>query len=141
MTFRAFFATVLLATALGAADAFAEELVVITHTPHGQMTQATVRAMFAMRLRQWSDNGAPVTVFVLRPSDPMHAVFCKRVLEIFPYQLQRVWDRLVYSGTGQAPIELTSMDEMKQRVSATVGAIGYITTDRLDERVYPLQVQ
>ena len=141
MTIRAFFATLVLAATLGAANAFAEELVVITHTPHAHIAQSTLRAIFAMRLRQWSDDDTPITVFVLRSSDPIHAVFCKRTLEIFPYQLQRVWDRLVYSGTGQAPIEVTSIEEMKQRVSSTIGAIGYITTDRLDERVYPLQVQ
>lgn len=141
MIVRAFFGTVLLAFTLGAPAAFAEDLVVITHTPHEQMTRSTLRAIFAMRLRQWSDNDSPITVFVLRSSDPLHAEFCKRILEIFPYQLQRVWDRLVYSGTGQAPIELTSMDEIKHKVSSTVGAIGYITTDRLDEHVYPLQVR
>lgn len=97
--------------------------------------------MFAMRLRQWPDDGAAVIVFVLGPSDPTHAAFCKRILDVFPYQLQRAWDRLVYSGTGQAPFELNSMEEMKWRVATTPGAIGYITTDRMDERVNPLRLQ
>lgn len=134
-------AVAIFATWLGVASSAVADVVLITNTRHAQMTQSTVRAMFAMRLRQWPDDGSAVIVFVLGPSDPTHVAFCKRILDVFPYQLQRAWDRLVYSGTGQAPIELNSMDEMKRRVAATPGAIGYITTDRINERVNPLHVQ
>lgn len=85
----------------------------------------TLRAIFSMRLRQWPD-GEPVTVFVLPTTHPVHVDFCKEVLGVFPHQLQRAWDRLVYSGTGQAPVEVNSLDEMQQRVRETPGAIGYL---------------
>lgn len=134
-------AGVVFAAWCGVSVANPDDVVPIANARHALLPQATVRAMFAMRLRQWPDDGLAVTVFVLRASDPSHAAFCKRILDVFPYQLQRVWDRLTYSGTGQAPIELNSMDEMKRRVASTPGAIGYITTDRLDERVHPLRLQ
>jgi hypothetical protein len=88
----------------------------------------TLRAIFSMRLRLWPD-GSPITVFVLPPTDPVHVRFCKEVLGVFPHQLQRAWDRLVYSGTGQAPVEVDSLEEMEQRVRETPGAIGYLEKD------------
>jgi ABC-type phosphate transport system substrate-binding protein len=126
---------------VGAALARGEPLMVITSKPHASLPQATLRAIFAMRMRQWPDDGSPITVFVLQPSDPLHAEFCKTVLDVFPYQLQRVWDRLVYSGTGQAPIELSSLEEMRKRIASTPGAIGYLSTDRIDDNLYPVQVR
>jgi len=135
------FTVALLTAWLGLARAGAEDVVPISNSHHEPLSPATVRAIFAMRIRQWPDDRTAITVFVLRASDPSHAVFCKKVLDVFPYQLQQVWDRLIFSGTGQAPIELNSMDQMKRRVASTPGAIGYITTDRLDERVHPLRLQ
>ena len=88
----------------------------------------TLRAIFSMRLRQWPD-GTPITVFVLPTANPVHVGFCKEVLGVFPHQLQRAWDRLVYSGTGQAPVEVDSLEEMRQRVKQTPGAIGYLKKD------------
>lgn len=93
-----------------------------------------------MRLRNWSDN-TPITVFVLRNDDPLHTAFTKEVLNMFPHQLQRAWDRLVFSGTGQAPIVVNSMQEMAERVAATPGAVGYLERELIDERLRVLIVQ
>lgn len=93
-----------------------------------------------MRLRNWSDN-TPITVFVLRNDDPVHTAFTKEVLNMFPHQLQRSWDRLVYSGTGQAPIVVNTLQEMADRVAATPGAVGYLKRDLIDDRLHVLIVQ
>lgn len=85
----------------------------------------TVRAIFGMRLRTWP-GGAPIQVFVLYDENPLHATFCKQVLNIFPHQLRLAWDRLVFSGTGQAPYQVLSEEEMRTRVAITPGAIGYL---------------
>jgi ABC-type phosphate transport system substrate-binding protein len=43
-----------------------------------------------------------------------------------PFQLNRLWNRLVFSGVGVAPTELVSQHEMVAKVRNTVGAIGYV---------------
>ena len=86
---------------------------------------ALLRGIFGMRVRVWPD-GTPVTVFVLEEATPTHAQFCKTVLRMYPYQLRQAWDQLVYSGTGQPPIVVASPEEMRQRVAATPGSIGYL---------------
>lgn len=93
-----------------------------------------------MRLRTWPD-GRPIRVFVLEDHDPTHNRFAKTILSIFPYQLRRLWDRLVYSGTGQAPNTVGSQEEMRTRVATTPGAIGYLEKDQADASVRVVEVQ
>lgn len=89
------------------------------------LTVSMARAMFGMRQNKWPD-GTPLKVFVLSDAHPLHKALCREVLDVFPYQLRQSWDRQVYSGTGQAPTELTSEEQMISQVSATRGAIGYV---------------
>lgn len=98
------------------------------------ISMASLRAIFGMRLTHW-ENGAPIRVYVLPDDHPTHSSFSKQVLGMFPYQLRWAWDRLVYSGTGEGPIQVSSEEEMKLKVSNTPGAIGYLTASRIDEKV------
>jgi ABC-type phosphate transport system substrate-binding protein len=84
-----------------------------------------LRAMFAMRLRQWAD-GTPVHVFVLPDHDEATALFCREQLGTYPYVMRSTWDRLVFTGTGLAPTVVGSEQEMRERVRSTPGAIGYV---------------
>jgi hypothetical protein len=89
------------------------------------MTRNEARLYFTMRLKNWP-NETLVKVFVLQDSDPVHRRFVNQILELYPYQLRRVWDRHLFSGTGQAPIKVASEEEMLDRVAKTPGALGYV---------------
>jgi hypothetical protein len=78
-----------------------------------------------MRQVKWPDNGR-IQVFVLADTHPTHIALCKERLNLFPYQLRQSWDRLVYAGMAQAPIEVANEEELVNRVAATSGAIGYV---------------
>ncbi len=91
-------------------------------------------AIFRMRLRQWQD-GSPITVFVLRDNNPLHQQFCKQVLNVFPHQMRRSWNKLVFSGTGQAPVTVASKDEMVDKIASTPGAIGYLSDEDITEDI------
>tara|TARA_R110002049_G_scaffold269759_1_gene446679 strand:- start:3995 stop:4282 length:288 start_codon:yes stop_codon:yes gene_type:complete len=84
-----------------------------------------------MRTTEWPD-GSAVQVFVLEDKNNIHIAFCKEILGMFPYQLRRVWDRQVFSGTGTAPTTVKTEEEMRARVAETQGAIGYITANDMD---------
>ena len=100
-----------------------------------------LRAIFSMRLRNWPDNNTPITVFVLPDTDPLHNQFSKETLNVFPGQMRRAWNRLVFSGSGQAPITVANRQEMLERVNSTPGAIGYlpITDIRNDVRILQME--
>ena len=115
--------------------------IVITNPdlPNSTLDRNSVRSIFLMRTREWS-SGETITVFVLDNSQKIHREFCRNILGIFPYQLQQRWDRLIYSGTGQAPIVLKTESEMMRRVAETKGAIGYISGEKLDSSVNKIDI-
>jgi hypothetical protein len=96
------------------------------------LSRTALQAIFGMRFQQW-ENGLPVRVFVLPDDHPSHVAFCKQVLRVFPHQLRSAWDRLVFSGIGQAPIELKSEDDMRARILETPGAIGYLPSNMVSD--------
>lgn len=117
----------------------AQEVVIHPSQQDSQLTLNALRGMFGMRLRTWPD-GTPVKVFVLGDDSAVHQAFAKRVLQIFPHQLSRAWDRLVFSGTGQTPQVVKSAGDMLVRVINTPGAIGYLPSEMIDERVQRVEI-
>lgn len=45
---------------------------------------------------------------------------------MFPYQLNRIWHKLTYSGLGIAPTVVQSEQELVNAIINTPGSIGYI---------------
>lgn len=115
---------------------------IVTH-PEVIETSVSVnvlRAVFSMRMRTWS-NGSLIKVFVFSDNDDLHHIFAKEQLNIFPYQLRLAWDRLVFSGTGQAPISVSSPEEMLAKIASTPGAIGYLESTYISEDIHVLKVK
>ncbi|WP_434986365.1 hypothetical protein [Vreelandella zhaodongensis] len=104
------------------------------------LNRDTTRAIFAMRQRTWPD-GEAVQVFVLPNRDPVHARFAKERLAVYPHQLQLAWDRMVFSGMGQAPNRVSNQLEMREKVANTPGALGYLEREYLDESVHVISME
>ena len=126
--------------AVSGPPAYAQEVIVNPSVQEDSVSKNTLRAIFGMRYRTWPD-GTPITVYVLDDRDAVHDAFAKKQLGMFPHQLRQAWDRLVYSGTGQAPITVSSELEMRKRVAVAPGGIGYLTKDWVDESVRVLQIR
>lgn len=104
------------------------------------LNRDTTRAIFAMRQRTWP-NGQAVQVFVLPNRDPVHARFAKERLDVYPHQLQLAWDRIVFSGMGQAPNRVRNLAEMRDKVASTPGALGYLEREYLDDSVQVISLE
>ncbi|MCD6004543.1 hypothetical protein ACSTAY_12875 [Vreelandella alkaliphila] len=104
------------------------------------LNRDTTRAIFAMRQRTWPD-GEAVQVFVLPNRDPVHARFTKEQLAVYPHQLQLAWDRMVFSGMGQAPNRVADQLEMREKIANTPGALGYLEREYLDENVQVISME
>lgn len=104
------------------------------------LSQAQLRSIYLMRQVVWPD-GIPIRVFTLAPRSAVNLQFCRDQLQLFPYQLERVWQKLTYSGTGTPPTELKDQQAMLQMIKATPGAIGYIgIQDEIhDAKVIPIK--
>jgi len=130
----------LLSVLLGAASpARAEEVEVLVGPSWAgpPPDRQALRAVFAMRIRTWPD-GKPVRVFVLPDDNEVHGLFCREQLGTYPYVLRNAWDRMVFTGTGLAPLTVRDEEEMRTRVRNTPGAIGYVRAGRHSQAQTPL---
>jgi ABC-type phosphate transport system substrate-binding protein len=119
-----------------------DEVIVIANKQVGEeiISRAALRSLFSMRSKFWK-NELPVKVVVLSDDNSLHIDFVKTNLNIFPYQLRQTWDRLIFSGVAQAPIELKSDTDIKMMVAKTPGTIGYIRRSQLDNTVKEMKVE
>lgn len=116
------------------------EIVINPSVKERILSSNTLRSIFSMHLKTWS-NGTKVRVFVLSDDDQLHQIVSKEKLNVFPYQLRSTWDRLVFSGTGQAPIKVNSSEEMLDKVASTPGAIGYLWRANINDNVNVLEIK
>jgi ABC-type phosphate transport system substrate-binding protein len=92
------------------------------------ISAASLRNIYTLRQTNWP-GGLTIVVFVLPDDHPAHEAFTKEKLGLYPYRLRQIWDRLSYSGMARAPIEVKDENELRARVRATPGAIGYLNKD------------
>lgn len=100
---------------------------VITHhsVKIESLSSSQLRRIYSMRQIRWPNNEA-IVVYVLPSQHPVHKIFSKDMLHIFPYQLDRIWNKLTFSGLGVAPRIVKSQAELIYAVSTTRGSIGYV---------------
>lgn len=94
------------------------------------LTVTQLRRIYTMRQVSWAD-GSPISVFVLPSKHVIHQQFSKEILRIFPYQLDRIWNKLIFSGLGVGPTVVNSKEELMEKITSIPGAIGYV--DKLNE--------
>lgn len=122
-----------------AVDVQAIEVVVNPGNPVTHLSRQELLAIYTMRQRNWPD-GTPIVVFVQNPKSEAHARFCKDLLNLFPHQLQTTWDRLVYSGSGRAPIEFKTDQALLEKLVSTPGGIGYMESPDSDKKAKTVAV-
>jgi hypothetical protein len=122
---------------------FSEEsqLNIIVHSSvsASQLSASQLRRIFSRRQIWWQDQ-QPIVVYVLVNQHPSHLKFCNTVLAMFPYQLERIWDKLTYSGQGVRPIVVETEEKMLAAVQSHPGAIGYMQNPPPDTRVKTLRI-
>lgn len=111
-----------LSTALSYADS---TVIVNPSVSTKSIDTQTLGRIYAMQIKNWND-GQPVKVFTFPSNSKFHHQFVISKMKIQPHQLERLWNRLIFTGTGRTPIVVNSEKEMMQKVKETPGAIGYI---------------
>lgn len=131
----------LLALALMAFPLFATAGVIVHPGVEGRSINThTLRNIYTLRQTLWP-NRQPIVVFVLPDDHPAHISFAKETLGLYPYRLRQTWDRLSYSGMASAPIEVKDENDMRLRVRATPGAIGYTSKDISHDGIKTLKLE
>lgn len=89
-----------------------------------------LRRIFLARQQFWP-SGEKITVVMREPLSESHAQFCRQYLNLFPYQIERVWQQLVFSGQAESPLYLESDLDVITKVLEQPGALGYVTANNV----------
>ncbi len=92
------------------------------------LDSAYLNQIFAMQIRKWPD-GQAIQVFILPSTSSLHRKFVIDRLKIQAHQLDRIWNRMLFTGTGKAPTVVDSEDTMLKMIQTTQGAIGYVSDE------------
>lgn len=76
-----------------------------------------------------------LTPFDQVESSPIYADFYKKATGRDVAQIKSTWSRIVFSGKGQSPKQLTDSAAVKKAVAADPKAVGYIDKSALDGSV------
>lgn len=129
ITLRVLMCSLLLLVSSRAAEVHSQpsRIQLITHPSVNisSLDQDQIRRIFTMYQTNWSD-AQPIVVYVLGQQNTTHQFFSREVLGLFPYQLERIWNKLVYSGLGEGPIKVNNEQEMLDKIKHQPGSIGYV---------------
>jgi ABC-type phosphate transport system substrate-binding protein len=113
---------------------FADTVVIRHPSVNGQeLSRDSLVRIYAMKKRAWND-GSPITVYILSKNSQAHRSFVTGQLKMQPFHLNRLWNRMIFSGVGTPPIELSSQTEMLNKIRNTPGAIGYVDKEFAQEK-------
>ncbi len=136
----AYILSIFLAYFICCSELAAVEVVVNKTVPAYENSIADIRAIFTLKKRAWP-NGKAIQVYTLADGNPLHVSFVKNILHMLPYHMRRIWDRVIFSGTGAPPIELNSEEEMIDKVAQTPNSIGYVTAAPKNDDLHVLDYQ
>jgi ABC-type phosphate transport system substrate-binding protein len=131
----------LLLGAFAGAPAGAADLVVIVsaRNPVATLRADQVAAIFLGQSARFPD-GAEAVPYDMRLGAALRDEFYARVTNKTPALLKAHWSKMVFTGRGQPPAELSDSAAVRRRVAEDPDAIGYIERNALDASVHAVLV-
>ncbi|MEA1987678.1 MAG: hypothetical protein U9N57_00555 [Pseudomonadota bacterium] len=117
------------------------EMKIIVHNSvsNSSVSTYTLSRIYAMQLKNWN-GGQSIKVYMLPSRHKLHREFSLKTLKMPTHQLDRLWNRLIFTGTGRTPEVVSSENEMLEKVRSTPGAIGYVNSNLSLEGIKVLNV-
>lgn len=114
--------------------AFAEVAVIVHPSNANALDEATVAKIFLGREKSFAD-GKSVVPVSLSESAAASTAFNDTVLKKSSSQLKAYWSKLVFTGKGTPPKEISSDEEMIKLVATNPSLIGYVDASKVDASV------
>lgn len=89
--------------------------------------------VFTLNTQNWS-NGLRITVIDFKGIHTIKNKFYTLV-STSPQEIQKIWLKKQFSGKAMPPLTLPTEQDILEKVSATPGAIGYISADKVTKEV------
>ena len=127
---------ILLLASLGSwSAARAQDIVLVANqgVKISEITNADLRAIFMGTRTRFADGSHAVPVIL--KGGPVHEVFLKSHVGESPEEFRSEWRKLVFTGQGAMPKVFDSESALIEYVSATPGAVGYVSRISSQDRV------
>lgn len=121
------------------AGAVAAEVAAVVSPRSGvtALTPAQIADIYLGRSSRFPD-GSPAVPCDLPESHPLREAFYTRVLGKSPSQVKAHWAKIIFTGRGHPPREVSSIDEAKRLVAENPNMICYIDRSAADRSVQVL---
>ena len=122
---------------IAAADVVA---VVSARNPVSTLSKNQVVDIFLGRTSRFPDGSQAVPIDQVEGSASRDEIYLTLAGKS-PAQIKAHWSKIIFTGRGQPPREVSNGVEVKKLIARDPNAIGYIERDLVDERVKVLLVQ
>jgi len=106
-------------------------IVVAANNPVGNMSKDQIAQIFTGKAVIFPDGRKAVPI-EQGPNSPTRNEFHAKVTGKDAAQLKAYWSKVIFSGAGQPPKEVSGADEMRKAVSSDASAIGYLEKSQID---------
>jgi len=97
------------------------------------ITIAKVTDIYNLKSKTWSDGKAIVPLTFKSDNDASNKFFS--AIGKSSMDMKKLWMRLQLTGEGQAPEGMGSEDELVNKVASTPGAIGFVSSSKVNDKV------
>lgn len=125
---------IIIAALLLSSPGFAATAIIVNSANGAEVSMRDVKKIFLGKIGSFSDgnNAIPMT---LSEGDDTRTRFNSEVLGKNEGQYIAYWSKMVFTGNGVPPQEVSSMEELKAEVSKNPSTIGFIDESLVDDSV------
>ena len=117
--------TVLAVSTLSVSQANAEVAIVVHPSNNSDFNKSIIKKIFLGKAKSFS-NGRTAILLSASASDPATEEFNKKVIGKSSNQVNAYWSKMIFTGKGTPPQEMSSTKEILAAVAANPDAIGYL---------------
>lgn len=126
---------------LMSATAFAEIVVVVSaQNPIQTLSRSELADIYLGRRTQFP-HGERIVLIDQRDGSAAHGTFYREFLGRTPAEIKSHWSRLIFTGRGQPPHTVPNGEAVADAVAGHPGAIGYLASEHVDERLQVVRVE
>lgn len=110
------------------AIAAASRVAIIASSDVKPLTMDQLKNVYSLK-QKFLPNKAPVKLVQQPLNTQVSQDFTRHLFEIYPYQLQRIWDRQVFSGRARAPKVIDTEGKIFAHIATNSNTIAYVSAN------------
>ncbi len=112
----------------------AQVSIIVNHdVAENSISSSDIKSIFTNKLPKW-DDGKKINIIILEDKEPTEH-FLKQYIHKSHSQFRTYWLKQVFTGKAIMFKSVSTHDELLEKVSTTPGAIGFIDSAKIDDRV------